>query len=86
MSSSTRIPFTVTKDRTHVRLGIYTLQGQELQTLVNDNLDPGFYEFEWDGKGLGGTAITSGVVIYRLQASEPTSEVKSYFKKLVVTP
>jgi hypothetical protein len=86
MSSSTKIPFTVTKDRTHVRLGVYTLQGQELQTLVNDNLDPGFYEFEWDGKGTTGGEITSGVVIYRLQASESGAPVKSYFKKLVIKP
>ena len=86
MSSSTKIPFTVTKDKTHVRLGIYTLQGQEIQTLVNANLVPGFYEFEWDGKGTTGGEVTSGVVIYRLQASEPGSSVKSYFKKLVITP
>ena len=86
MSSSTKIPFTVTKDKTHVRLGIYTLQGQEIQTLVNANLDPGFYEFEWDGKGPTGEEINSGVVIYRLQASESGSSVKSYFKKLVITP
>ncbi len=86
MRTSTRIPFTVTKDKTHVRLGIYTLQGQEIQTLVNGNFDPGFYEFEWDGKGPVGGEITSGVVIYRLQASETGSSVKSYFKKLVIAP
>jgi hypothetical protein len=85
MHSTTSIPFTVTKDRTHVHLAIYTLQGQELQTLVNDTLDPGFYELEWDGKGPGGT-VTSGVVIYRLQTSESGNGVKSHFKKLVIAP
>jgi hypothetical protein len=86
MHSSTRIPFTVVKDNTHVRLGIYTLQGEEIQTLVNTNFDTGFYEFEWDGKGPTGGEMSSGVVIYRLQSSEAATSVKSYFKKLVITP
>ncbi|HEX6889089.1 MAG TPA: hypothetical protein VF141_00295, partial [Chryseolinea sp.] len=86
MRSSTRIPFTVIKDKTHVRLGIYSLQGQEIQTLVNSDFGPGFYEFEWDGKGPTGEQITSGVIIYRLQASESGSSVKSHFKKLVISP
>ena len=86
MRSTTTIPFTVTKDKTHVHLGIYSLQGQEIQTLVNDNLAPGFYEFEWNGRGPGGEEITSGVLLYRLQASEAGSGVKSYFKKLVIAP
>lgn len=86
MRSTTTIPFTVNKDKTHVHLAIYTLQGQEVQTLVNGDLSAGFYEFEWDGKGPGGDAINSGVVIYRLQTSESGGGVKSLFKKLSVAP
>jgi flagellar hook assembly protein FlgD len=86
MRSTTTIPFTLTKDKTHVHLGIYSLQGQEIQTLVNDTFAPGFYEYEWDGKNEGGEKISSGVVIYRLQTSQPGAGVNSHFKKLIIAP
>jgi hypothetical protein len=86
MQSTTKIPFTVNKDKTHVHLAIYTLQGQEVQTLVNDDLSAGFYELEWDGRGPAGDAINSGVVIYRLQTSESGEGLKLFFKKLIIAP
>jgi len=84
MRSTTTIPFTVTKDRTRVQLGIYNIQGQEIQTLVNGALSKGFYEFEWNGKNHAGENIPSGVVIYRLQTSEKGSGTQSQFKKLII--
>jgi hypothetical protein len=48
-----------------VRLVIYDASGKELQTLVNQQLQPGTYETEWDG-----TNYSSGVYYYKLIAGE----------------
>jgi hypothetical protein len=44
-----------------VTLKVYDITGREIQTLVNENLQPGTYEVTFDGSGLN-----SGVYFYRL--------------------
>jgi len=56
-----------------VTLKVYSLLGQEVATLVNEELNPGSYRVTWDAAGLprqtaGGLA--SGVYFYRLSASQ----------------
>jgi hypothetical protein len=56
-----------------VTLKVYSMLGQEVATLVNEELNPGSYRVTWDAAGLprqtaGGLA--SGVYFYRLQAGE----------------
>lgn len=48
-----------------VTLKVYNLLGQEVATLVNEEMNPGNYEVTWDADG-----VTSGVYFYRLQAKE----------------
>ncbi len=48
-----------------VRLVIYDLLGREIETLVNEQLQPGTYETEWNG-----TAFSSGVYFYQLTAND----------------
>ncbi len=86
MNSRTTIPFTVTKDKTHVQLSIFNLQGQAIRTLVNEELSSGFYEYEWDGKSMNGQELSSGIVMYRLQTSSPGAGVQSVNKKLIIAP
>ncbi len=45
----------------HVKLTIYNILGHEIETLVNENQNPGNYQIEFDGENL-----TSGVYFYRL--------------------
>ncbi|MGB9697314.1 MAG: T9SS type A sorting domain-containing protein [Ignavibacteria bacterium] len=45
----------------HTKLIIYDVIGREIKTLVNDKLNPGTYEVQWDGSG-----YSSGVYFYRL--------------------
>jgi hypothetical protein len=45
-----------------VQLKIYNLLGQELATLVSEQLAPGTYSTHWDGSG-----YPSGIYFYRLQ-------------------
>ncbi len=59
---STTIRFSVA-EQSFVRLTVYSLHGQELATLVSEQLSPGEFSVEWDGSGL-----PSGVYVYRLQS------------------
>ena len=55
----------------YVTLKVYNMLGQEVATLMNEEMRPGSYEVTWDASGMarqteGGLA--SGVYLYRLQA------------------
>jgi len=45
-----------------VSLKVYDILGNEIATLVNEQLQPGTYEVTFDGSGL-----TSGIYFYRLK-------------------
>jgi photosystem II stability/assembly factor-like uncharacterized protein len=64
------------------RLVIYDILGREIATLVNEQLNPGTYEVEWDGSN-----YPSGVYFYKLSISDPSaSSGQGYFetKKMVL--
>jgi hypothetical protein len=44
-----------------VKLVVYDVQGREVQTLVNEKLQPGTYEAAFDG-----SSLNSGVYFYKL--------------------
>jgi hypothetical protein len=48
-----------------VKLKIYDLLGREVTTLVNEQLQPGAYEVEWDA-----TNYPSGVYFYKLTVGD----------------
>ncbi len=58
-----------------VRLVIYDLLGSEIITLINERLNPGTYETEWNGSN-----YTSGVYFYKLECKE-----FSYTGKMVLS-
>ncbi len=60
---STRIPFSISRSGV-VSLKVYDILGRELQTLVNEQLNPGSYEATFDG-----ARLASGVYYYRLEAN-----------------
>jgi hypothetical protein len=52
----------------HVRLGVYTVSGQRVRTLVDGVLAAGPHEVVWDGRHEDGRAMASGVYLCRLRA------------------
>jgi len=54
-----------------VMLKVYSVLGQEVETLVNEVKVPGSYEVTWDARG-----FASGVYYYRLQAGSYTATKK----------
>ena len=51
-----------------LRVTVYDILGREMSTLVNEQLQPGTYEVEWDG-----TNYPSGVYFYKLSISDPSA-------------
>jgi len=59
-------------ERQAVNLTVYNLVGQEVATLINENLGPGEHQATWDASG-----AASGLYFYRLRAGS-FSEVKKF--------
>jgi hypothetical protein len=49
-------------------LKIFNVQGQRIRILVSERKTPGRHKVSWDGRNDRGTAVTSGIYFYRLQA------------------
>ena len=59
-----------------IKLIVYDLLGKEVATLVNEKLQPGTYEVNWNARhGGASTQLPSGVYFYKLDAGE-FSDVK----------
>jgi len=70
---ATKIRFSIpvgNQNERFVRLVIFNIQGREVSTLVNSELESGTYEYDWDASN-----YASGVYYYKLTAGK-YSEVK----------
>ena len=53
-----------------VVLKIYNTLGQELRTLVDEEMKAGYHQISWDGLSDNGSRVSSGIYIYRIQAGD----------------
>ncbi len=60
----------------YVRVAIYNVAGQKVCTLVDGEQQAGYYEVNWDGKG-----IASGIYFYRIEAGQFTQTRKMILLK-----
>lgn len=74
-SSFTRIPLTVPK-KMDVHLSIISVLGENIQTLIDENLNSGYYEIEFNPNG-----IASGVYFIRLVTEDGVSLNKLMYTK-----
>lgn len=77
---TTTINYQLPKD-SQVALVIYNMLGQEVKTLVEDNLDAGYYSVTWDGTDNFGKMIASGEYIYSITADDFNKNMKMVFLK-----
>jgi hypothetical protein len=77
---STTIEFAL-PEAADVKLTIYNALGQEVTTLVSENLKPGEYHLQWNGKDASGNPLSSGVYFYRLTAGSFTQTRKMMLLK-----
>ena len=66
---STKIKFQIPA-ASRVNLTIFNLLGQEVATIVNEDLNAGTFEVEWNGKNNFGGLVSSGVYFYKLKADD----------------
>ena len=57
---TTTIPFTIAR-KAHVELKVYDVSGRLVKTLINEQLEPGYYEYQFDG-----SELATGMYFYRL--------------------
>jgi hypothetical protein len=63
----------------HISLKIYSLAGETVRTLINEQQKAGYYTIHWDGKDNNGNRVAPGIYFYRLEAGEFKAS-----KKLVI--
>ncbi|MGD8781379.1 MAG: kelch repeat-containing protein [Ignavibacteria bacterium] len=71
----TNIKF-VLNEAVHVSLKIYSMNGEEIKTITDKVLQPGYYEYLWDGTDNKGRQVASGVYIYRLAGANYSQQKK----------
>ena len=67
----TSIDFAVPAD-VYVKLDVYNTVGQQVASLVDDELTAGSYKTTWDARDDTGKQVSSGVYFYRMQAGDFT--------------
>ncbi len=64
---STKISFNVPV-RSQLKLEIYNVRGELINTLIDEEYSPGKYEVLWNGRNMNGEKVTSGIYLYRFLA------------------
>lgn len=77
---STKIEFDI-PTKSHVKLTVYNVLGQEVNTLVNEEMTPGNKVVTWDGNSQNGTKVSSGMYFYKIEAESFVSTKKMLLVK-----
>jgi hypothetical protein len=72
---ATKIQFSIV-DFGKVVVKVYDLLGREIRTIINENLKPGNYLLEWDGKNNAGYNVSSGTYFYRFITNKYVKTMK----------
>jgi hypothetical protein len=66
---STNIAFALPKAG-KVEVSVYNVLGQEVKTLISEELTAGNHTIVWDGRNGSGSAVSSGIYFYRIVAGD----------------
>jgi len=66
---ATNFQFSLSKS-VHVKIDIFNIVGQKVRTLVDEEMGPGVYVADWDGRDGNGNFVSSGIYFYRMQAGD----------------
>lgn len=77
---TTNISFSISND-SPVRLDIYNVKGQLINTLVNQELRKGNHTIQWDGKDKNNKPVSSGVYFSRIKTNDFTESKKMLLLK-----
>ncbi len=79
-NGSTTIPFDIEND-SKVKLVIYNILGQKINTLVNKNCGAGHYDITWNGQNNYGNLVSSGVYFYKIETDSNSKVQKLVYIK-----
>ena len=68
-------------EASQVKLVVYNVLGQKVRTLVNKQMQPGYYQVVWDGRNDQGVQVSSGIYIYRFESDGLTRTMKMILMK-----
>ena len=54
----------------HVSLELYDILGRQIKTLIDANLEPGYYTAGWDGLDESGNPVSTGMYFYTLKTGD----------------
>ena len=63
-----------------VTLKVYSLLGQEIRTLVDQNQNASFHRVEWDGRDNNGFQVSSGVYFFRIVAQSTDAKAATFIQ------
>lgn len=69
------------QEAVHVRIEIYNIQGQVINSVANGNYGAGSNNVEWDGLDGEGRPVASGLYFYKMKAGRYTSTKKMILMK-----
>ena len=79
---SATIPFALKED-TQIKMTVYNILGQHVQTLLDEKRTAGRWSVFWDGRDENGRLVSSGVYLIQLQARINGRE-RNWNKKLLL--
>ena len=56
--------------QSHAVLKVYNIMGQEIVTLIDQNMNPGKHMVTWYGKDEFGRDLSSGMYLYELEVGD----------------
>ncbi|MFN0157306.1 MAG: FlgD immunoglobulin-like domain containing protein [Bacteroidota bacterium] len=63
---------------------VFDVLGRKVATLVSEELSPGFYNVNWDGRNDLGVAVSSGTYLLRMTAVDAQNQSFSSVRKLLL--
>ena len=69
------------KEAGDVRIEVYNVKGQILETFNNSHNQPGYYQISWDGRDANGSLVGTGLYFCRMTSGKYTSTKKMILAK-----
>ena len=64
------------KENAKIRVDIFNIKGQKLNTLVDQNKNAGYHSVVWNGNDSSGNPVSSGLYLYKLIIDNTTIDMK----------
>ena len=68
-------------EREKISLSIYDVSGKNICTLIDDEVNPGYYRVFWNGKDNAGKTVQSGIYFAKLKTTSENRTIKLQFLK-----